>query len=724
MRETSGERFYHLLPAIYRLRDQRQGQPLRALLAGLEQEFRLIEADIDGLYDNWFIETCEEWVIPYIADLIGVSHVSTGGTIFSGQRRRVADTLGYRRRRGNAAILERVLQDVSAWSVHVLEYGPLLATTQHLGDIRSDRSRLVDLRQAEALAMLNGPLETTAHLVDIRNIDTGAVNEPSAHSISRGKYQEENIGLFIWRLRSYPMTHVPARVVSRDVTTGRFLPQGCFTFDPLGYTMPLFTRPQAASSLTEQTNLLNLPAPIGRKAFADDLANYRAQAGTVNQALPEEQLAIEGLWEQSAYYGPERSLCVMLDGRPQSPSAIVSADLSQWNVSLRERIQGNGADLLVAIDVELGRLLFLGKYQPAAKNIVEVNFSYGFSGNFGGGPYIRHLFPDSTEAYRLNVLKGGKTETIQSALAQWETYCQQWEKHMSPTVPLRGLIHIVDNGVYTEHDLVINLPKNSELCIEAANGVRPVLSFAGGLTVNSQHASAQLQLNGLFIDSRLKVNGSLKLDITHCVLVPHGLLIAHGVAHQAPARISLDHSIVGPLRCTNRDSILHIRDSIIDYSSGYALDAAYADSQAGPVVNLERVTVFGKVRVQELEVVRDVIFTDPVLVSKRQTGYIGFCYVPEQSQTPPLDHCQPTRSAPHPGRSDVVVPRFTSTFYGDPGYAQLDPACGPRLLRGASNGAEMGALNSLHSAQRQDNISHMLDEYLPYGFAAGIFYVT
>lgn len=721
MGEKISERLYNLLPAIYRLRDQRQGQPLRALLAGLEQEFRLIEADIDGLYDNWFIETCEEWVIPDIADLLGVSQVNTGGTIFSGQRRRVADTLGYRRRRGNAAILEHVLQDVSGWSVRVLEYVPLLATTQHLGSIRSDRGRLVDLRQADALATLNGPFETTAHLVDIREIGTGVVSEPPARLISRGKYQEENVGLFIWRLSSYPMTHVPARVMSRDTTTGRFLPPECFTFDPLGRSMPLFTQPQAVSSLTEQVNLLNLPAPISRKVFADDLANYRARAGTTHQALPEQQLAVEGLWEQSAYYGPERSLCVMLDGRPQSPATIVSADLSQWSISLRETTRGSGSDLLVAIDVELGRLLFLGKHLPTEKNTLEVNFSYGFSGNFGGGPYMRHLFPDATEAYRINVLKGGKTETMQGALAQWEEYCQQWEKQTSPTAPLRGLIHIVDNGVYTEHDLVINLPKNSELCIEAANGVRPVLSSAGGLTVNSPHASTQLQLNGLYIDSKLSINGSLKLDITHCALMPRGLLIAHNVAHQAPAQISLNHSIVGPIHCTSSHSILHIRDSVIDYSSGDAIDAVHADRQAGPVVNLERVTIFGKVRVQELNVVRDVIFTDLVLVSKRQAGYIGFSYVPEQSQTPPLDHCQPTSI---PGEPGAGVPRFASTLYGNPSYAQLDPACGPRILRGASNGAEMGALNSLHSAQRQDNISHMLDEYLPCGFAAGIFYMT
>ena len=49
-----------------------QGEPLRALLAVIEGELERIEADTAVLYDNWFIETCDEWVVPYIGDLLGV----------------------------------------------------------------------------------------------------------------------------------------------------------------------------------------------------------------------------------------------------------------------------------------------------------------------------------------------------------------------------------------------------------------------------------------------------------------------------------------------------------------------------------------------------------------------------------------------------------------------------------------------------------------------------
>src|SRR3712207_8877629 len=49
----------NLLPAIHRIQDLAEGEPLRALLAVIESEFRKLEADVAGLYDNWFIETCE-----------------------------------------------------------------------------------------------------------------------------------------------------------------------------------------------------------------------------------------------------------------------------------------------------------------------------------------------------------------------------------------------------------------------------------------------------------------------------------------------------------------------------------------------------------------------------------------------------------------------------------------------------------------------------------------
>jgi hypothetical protein len=42
-------RLYKLLPAIHRARDTENGEALRALLAVIERELRLLEYDVEGL---------------------------------------------------------------------------------------------------------------------------------------------------------------------------------------------------------------------------------------------------------------------------------------------------------------------------------------------------------------------------------------------------------------------------------------------------------------------------------------------------------------------------------------------------------------------------------------------------------------------------------------------------------------------------------------------------
>ena len=67
MSEPDRERLYYLLPSLYRRLDQARGEPLRALLRVMEAELQLVADDLGAMYDNWFIETCDGWVIPYLA---------------------------------------------------------------------------------------------------------------------------------------------------------------------------------------------------------------------------------------------------------------------------------------------------------------------------------------------------------------------------------------------------------------------------------------------------------------------------------------------------------------------------------------------------------------------------------------------------------------------------------------------------------------------------------
>src|SRR5215467_16075512 len=63
-------RLYDLMPSVYRERDEREGFPLRDLLRIVTEQANIVHSDIQLLWDNLFIETCQRWAIPYIGDLV------------------------------------------------------------------------------------------------------------------------------------------------------------------------------------------------------------------------------------------------------------------------------------------------------------------------------------------------------------------------------------------------------------------------------------------------------------------------------------------------------------------------------------------------------------------------------------------------------------------------------------------------------------------------------
>ena len=78
---------------------RRAGGPLRALLSIVAEQAAVLEDNLDQLYDDLFIETCADWVVPYIGDLVGARGIFVfPGARFS-QRAFVANTMTYRRRK-------------------------------------------------------------------------------------------------------------------------------------------------------------------------------------------------------------------------------------------------------------------------------------------------------------------------------------------------------------------------------------------------------------------------------------------------------------------------------------------------------------------------------------------------------------------------------------------------------------------------------------------------
>ena len=261
MTDSIEERFYALLPQLYRGRDYVQGQPLRALLAVLEGEYQALKTDMEATYDNWFVDTCDQWVLPYIADLVGLRGLSHDQHLFPTQRRLVANALGYRRRKGTAAVLEHVLRDVSGWDVRVVEFFQLLSVTQHLANIRPNAGRSVDLRDTLALSQADGAFERFAHMLDVRgNGDAPAAFWPDAN-LQQSKYHPDTLGIFIWRLGAYPLDDVFARPISGSTH------KGCYTFDASGRSVRLFNRPQAVDGILDRSEAPNMAIPLTKACW-------------------------------------------------------------------------------------------------------------------------------------------------------------------------------------------------------------------------------------------------------------------------------------------------------------------------------------------------------------------------------------------------------------------------------------------------------------------------
>ena len=490
MKDSRIDRLYELLPVIYRMRDAEQGEPLKAFLQIVSEQVNLLEDDIQQLYENWFIETCEDWVVPYLGDLIGYEPVHEAGEPSPGissqgqlrnkiliPRREVANTIRYRRRKGSLALLEQLSHDIADWPARAVEFYQLLSWTQALNHQHLDRGKTVDIRKNAALELIDSPFDSFAHTVDVRRINS---------IYSQGRYNIPSIGLFVWRLKSYSVTDTSAYCLEAEGPN-------CFTFSVLGNDSPLYMNPEPESDPSHIADEFNLPVVIRRQFFADN---------------------------KERLYGPGKCLYIVKGAKKTAVpiEQIQVADLSQWQYSPK---RGK-----VAIDPELGRMVFPSNACP--KSGVWVQYHYGFSAELGGGEYRRPVLqPLEYVLYRVG--KEGDYKSIQAALSKWQDQ-----------KPEHAVIEIVDSGVYVEQ---INIDFNSDsntdeshtdvrqlksLQLRAGNNQRPVIrlldwctSGSDSLTVNGD-CVACFTLDGILLTGRgMQVIGKLsELTIRHATLVP------------------------------------------------------------------------------------------------------------------------------------------------------------------------------------------------------------
>ena len=684
------EKLWKLLPALYRTIDLPDGDgPLRELLDRIGEGFADLRRAIDRLWDNQSIETCDDWAIPYIGDLLATRLVSCLDS--RAQRLDVAKTIYYRRRSGTLGLLEELAADISGRDARAVEFFRRLGRTRHQFDPPIGLVPTYRPGQAPGSAVIEGLAGATSGTpaggyADLRShyaahASTGAFDE-YAHiadlrrgAQSAGWHNIAHLGVFGCWLYSFPIR------AATPVSNGLSPP--CFSFDPSGRRIRLFARSDRIGD--------SKISGFGEEWIAPDEWSL---------PLP----VTDARW--AAY--PDRLY-----------PASFSVDLAGGTAPApRPRAE-------VRIHPQAGLFSFADASDATAP---LVDYHFGFSSRIGAGGFDERLLEELDLPPATTSVRGGSgLDAALAAIAGTET------------------IEIADSLTYAGIAGGLTLPAPAPapapavVAIRARSQARPVIRWgAGGAgwTITGQGGSLVLQglwmqgadlvLAGRFDSVSLRMmtldpgtsgSGGAFFDtaVDGMALKPTTLWIDGKIR-----QLSIERCITGPVRARGQGFVEQLRasDSIIQAIPTHAATSA---SPADPAlegvsgeVALTRCTVLGPVAVHRLSA-SECILDEPAVVEDAQHGCVRFSAYAEGSTL----HA-PYHSVEVPARG----PLFRSRRFGEPSYARLyrhadaailGPAPGDTILGGARNESEMGAFCLENIPLRKRGLAAKYEEYAPLG---------
>lgn len=450
------DKLWALLPAVYRAEDTTTfgaKGPLRELADRVGATAAALRRSMDRLWEDQSIETCDDWVVPYIAELVDTRLIL--GLDARGQRLDVANTIDYRRRKGTLGVLEQIASDIGGWDTKVVEFFRRLARTRHgldpaIGPVATATSDIGQLQRAEGLI---GPMSRTpiGGFADLRSVD-GARQSRTAFDeffhtadtrAGQGLYGWQNIphlGVFVWRLFSLAVG--PVTPVAVDNCSG------WWCFDPTGRDIPLFAPTRTSTAFGDgwvPPVEGQLPGPISQALLNADLTNGAAGLRLYPNALC--------IFEQLSISPP--------DIEPIEPTLPLKAS---------------------ALQLRPGRGRFIYVTSPPAQTLVTT-YHYGFPSLIGAGPYDRRgqaLAPPTPSPAQTLTGGGGQ---------------------LTAALPGAGTIVVTDSLTY---DGGADLTVIGALTIASGNNQRPLirLGAAKPWTITGGGADAVLNLDGLFISGQ------------------------------------------------------------------------------------------------------------------------------------------------------------------------------------------------------------------------------
>lgn len=552
------DRLWSLIPAIYRSLDAGPTPgadgPFRELVNRIGAQAAVVRRSIDRLGENQSIELCDDWVIPYIGDLVATRLVSCLDA--DAQRIDVAKTIYYRRRAGTLGILEELAADIATIDARCVEFFRRLGRTRHQFDpplayqIVNPVSGPVGFsgNLLEIAEGLIGPYSGTPDggFADLRNryaaSNTGSAFDEFSYTAdlrapleSQGWYNIRNLGVFLWWLESFPISAATPVSSGGDPAAGI---SPCFTFDPSGRDLQLFAPSQRAA--TSQT----------AEAFWGE-----------NWASPEEWVLPvpirQTLWNQLLLSGtpellyPEAFWVGLMAGGTSAPVPVST----------------------VLIHPERGRFGF-----PAGAPVgtLTTSYSFGLLLPIGAGGYNGDMLTNlPLPAVTANVTGGASGPGLNPPLATIS----------SGTADVT--LQIDDTLTYTGPTQTLTVPAGCTVAVTAESGERPVLRWTGAgpatWTITGESSAGTgshtvLVLEGIWlVGADIVLTGSFDAVYLRNVTLDPGTATAPGSATFFGAAIdgqplspttlwiegsvttlTLENAITGPIRTRNGGIVVQL----------------------------------------------------------------------------------------------------------------------------------------------------------------------
>jgi hypothetical protein len=692
-------KLWSLLPQIYRTSDptgtlnpnaqSTTNGPLRELVNRIGAQAATLRRSIDRMWEDQSIETCDDWVIPYIGAQLAVNLVT--GLDARSQRLAVFRAIYYGQRKGTIPILEQIAVDTTGWAVRVVELYRRLGRARHGLDPELDWP----IEQNALVAGLIGAHTRTlaGGFADLRN-DYGASRAGTAFDEffytadvrsgqgRTGWYNIPQLGVFLWRLQSVPIEGVTAVAASG---TGNQ-----YTFDPTGRDVQLFASPVTlANTSWVPRQEWQLPAPIDRRLLRLDLSKLYATTDATKQHLITNAFGL--------YAG--------------APGVAALVSLDRVSAELRDTTH-------YVIDPTRGRITApAGATKPLAPLLVS--YCYGFSSTIGAGGYDRRPARQTPIPVSplLPIVTGGGGNIIATS---------------------GGTVEIGDSLTYDRApNYTINASAGpNALTLQASNLQRPLVRFAAAAQNPTQWtfagsvangAGSTLRLDGLFISGGdVVLTGCFdKVVLSTCTLDPgawacNTAQLSIDGRPLIPTRLSIsgtvrcleiDRCILGPISVAGKAAVQQTRisDSIVQVVTPG--DAITIPTGATTVCGC---SVLGQASFYQLEAT-DSLFCDVVKVANYQEGCVRFSAWTRGSILPSQYQCV---------QIEPRQPLFASTAFGRPDYGQLLSSVDRAVGAGAENGSEMGAFSRDNNPIKQQSLLIRYQDYLPIGVTPVLVYMT